>query len=532
MALVALVSCSGDNIYDREIDRELKELDRCIQVRKVLEEEKQIRIKSLTASLGDRTLSPSSRLTITSYLAAEYGTYCFDSLVFYLEQEAVLADMTGNRDIASSSRIRLATALASCGHYLEANEMLSKIDTAGFSHELYREYYKALYIFADACEEQAQSLGEYRLIGSSSDYLEKYLSYGDPGTGQWKFYRLRLYMLNRNYTKAEKAADELLETFPKGSGDYAFTAFYKSIICDCLLRDKDRLLWAIRAAQSDMLSMNKNYSALTMVASELSMTQPARAFEYIQLSLGDGLFYSGILRPWQISRVLPDIQTSFKQNQIKHQRHTLILNIIFIILIIVLALSLFTIFKSYREQKKLRLELEGANDVREQYIAQFLVRQSDWIDRLKSFQLSIIKKLRYGKTEDVVKELSMSDDVDREIKIFYEDFDNTFLALFPTFIEDFCNLLQDKACIGSLGQNGSGGGRAMNTELRIYALVRLGIDDSNEIARLLKYSVRTIYNYKVKIVNSAKGSKEDFEKAVKMIGRQHSDNGNGSTFTP
>lgn len=520
-------SCSALR-HDKEIESELKELDRCIQVRKLLEEEKLVRIKGLKASLDDRSSSPESRLSTVGRLTHEYNTYCFDSLVFWLERQIALADELANRNTASMARIRLASALASGGYYLESNEVFSKIDTSGFTNELYREYWHAMYIFADNLEENSEPLCSYRLVGSRSGYLEKSLLYGDPGSSLWKFYRMRLYMLKHSYAKADKAADELLAFFPKGSGDYAFTASYKSVICDSLHRDRDRLIWLIRSAQSDMLCLNKNYSALTMVASDLAVKDPARAFRYISMSLDDGLAFSGILRPWQISRLLPDIQAAFMQKELGVKRQIHLLNIIFIALIIILAVSLYIIYCYYRSLSRMRTELMEANNVREQYIAQFLVRQSDWIDRLKSFQLSIIKKIRFGKTDEVVRELSMSDDVDREIKIFHEDFDNTFLALFPTFIDEFNELLKEDARI--IPPASGNGGKAMNTELRIYALVRLGIDDSNEIARLLKYSVRTIYNYKVKILNSAKVDREIFEKAVKNIGKRQNAQGNHSTF--
>lgn len=517
LSFVMLFSSCSSVLYDREIEDELKELDRCIQSRKILEEDKLVRIRGLKASLSDGTRSGASRLTVMETLANEYNTYCFDSLVFYLEKHVELAGELGNVKAVSHSRIRLASAFASSGYYLEANEMFSKIDTSGFTDELYRSYWLSLYRLADNLEENSELLGDYRLVDSRRSYLEKALSYGDPTSELWKFYRMRLYILNRNYTKAEKAADELLASFPRGSGDYAFTASYKSLLCDLQLRDRERLLWLIRSAQSDMLCLNKNYSALTMVASELAMNDPARAFKYIQISLEDGLAFNGILRPWQISRFLPEIQTSFMQKEQGSKRKTYAINIICIVLILVLAVSLYVISRYYRSLVKLRSELVEANHVREQYIAQFMVRQSDWIDRLKSLQHSIIKKLRFGKTADVIKELSLSDDVDKEIKIFYEDFDKTFLALFPTFIEEFNDLLADEARISPAVV---GGGKVLNTELRIYALVRLGIDDSNDIARLLKYSVRTIYNYKVKIANSAKVDRESFEEAVKNIGKK------------
>ena len=60
-------------------------------------------------------------------------------------------------------------------------------------------------------------------------------------------------------------------------------------------------------------------------------------------------------------------------------------------------------------------------------------------------------------------------------------------------------------------------GELLNTELRIFALIRLGIDDSSQIAEFLRYSVNTIYNYRAKVKNKACVSRDDFEKLVEQI---------------
>lgn len=101
--------------------------------------------------------------------------------------------------------------------------------------------------------------------------------------------------------------------------------------------------------------------------------------------------------------------------------------------------------------------------------------------------------------------------LDEELEELYANFDTAFLHLFPDFVKKFNALLQDNEQI-ILKKD-----ELLNTELRIFALIRLGIEDSSQIAEFLRYSVNTIYNYRAKVKNKARGSREDFEDLVRKI---------------
>ncbi len=124
------------------------------------------------------------------------------------------------------------------------------------------------------------------------------------------------------------------------------------------------------------------------------------------------------------------------------------------------------------------------------------------------------KLLSAGKIEDLRKNLKSTEMIDGELKAFYRNFDTTFLKLFPTFVDDFNKLLKPDERI-VLNKDG-----LLNTELRIFALIRLGITDSVKIAQFLRYSVTTIYNYRVKTRNKALGNRKELEERVMEIGRQ------------
>ena len=150
--------------------------------------------------------------------------------------------------------------------------------------------------------------------------------------------------------------------------------------------------------------------------------------------------------------------------------------------------------------------------MKEEYIAIFLTMCSEYIDKISGIKRSVRRMLRDGKIDELKKEFLAAAVDDRELKVFYRNFDMTFLQLYPTFIDDFNSLLDKEARIEPKK------GELLTTELRIFALIRLGIRDSSKIAALLRYSATTIYNYRSKIKGHTLVSREDFEERIKTIG--------------
>ena len=153
------------------------------------------------------------------------------------------------------------------------------------------------------------------------------------------------------------------------------------------------------------------------------------------------------------------------------------------------------------------------SELKEVYIGRYMDQCLIYIDKLDSYRKSIGKLLSSNKVDDLKKLVKSTSMIDDDLKAFYEQFDKTFLSLFPTFVEDFNHLLLPEEAIvpkrvGSL-----------NTELRIFALIRLGITDSDSIAKFLRYSLTTIYNYRTKVRNKAAGDRGRLEAEVMKIGR-------------
>ena len=149
----------------------------------------------------------------------------------------------------------------------------------------------------------------------------------------------------------------------------------------------------------------------------------------------------------------------------------------------------------------------------EVYIGRYMDQCLVYIDKLDTYRKSIGKLLNSNRIDDLKKLLKSTSLVDDELKLFYEQFDNTFLSLFPSFVEDFNKLLLPEEAIIPKKEG------SLNTELRIFALIRLGISDSDSIAKFLRYSLTTIYNYRTKVRNKSLGDRNKLEAEVLKIGR-------------
>lgn len=158
------------------------------------------------------------------------------------------------------------------------------------------------------------------------------------------------------------------------------------------------------------------------------------------------------------------------------------------------------------------VRLEDSNEIKEKYIAYSFDLCSNYIDKIESLKNNLNKKVQTKKIDEVAKILSSNELLSNELKEFYYNFDNMFLGIYPTFVEEFNQLLSESEKI-KVKQ-----GELLSPELRIFALIRLGIIDSNKIAGYLHYSLSTIYNYRTKIKNKSAVPRDEFEERVMKIG--------------
>jgi cell division protein FtsL len=254
----------------------------------------------------------------------------------------------------------------------------------------------------------------------------------------------------------------------------------------------------------------------------------------------DALFCNARLRTFEIAQILPIIDKAYQTETEAHQKQ-LVISLICISLLS--AFLIIAIFFVYRQMKKLsvaRKELSLANEklntlnhelfatnaqlkntnqtlleanlIKEEYIGRYMDQCSVYIDKLDNYRRQLNKTAVAGKIDDLLRTIKSKQFIDDELKEFYNNFDTTFLQLFPTFVKDFTALLVDDEYVQLKS------GQLLNTELRIFALRRLGINDGVKMSQFLRCSLSTIYNYSAKIRGKAKDSRDEFEKKVMQIG--------------
>ena len=170
------------------------------------------------------------------------------------------------------------------------------------------------------------------------------------------------------------------------------------------------------------------------------------------------------------------------------------------------------LFRINKELKETNETLSESNIIKEEYIGRYMDQCSEYIDKLDNYRRSLNKLAGTGKTEEMMHLIKSNQLIEDELKDFYHNFDITFLQLFPDFVEEFSKLLADDEGF-QLRQ-----GQLMTTELRVFALIRLGITDSVKISHFLRCSLSTVYNYRTKMRNKALGNRDEFEEKVMRIG--------------
>jgi len=511
----------------------LAELDGYVASRPVYETRKRDQLEGIR-KLAASTRNPRRLFDNGMYAANEYFSYSFDSTQFYLKQCLDIAAQLRDVDRYNQAAITLGHLYAKAGHYMEAyNRLFAQIDTNTLSAPLKIDYLMALYDFS---RDLAGNSGmvERPPIQDRDVYRQRLYELLPKDSERWRVLRLDELRTQGRLDAADSLAQILLAGTNPEEHAYAIYAYERSEIAEMRGRPAERLDWLIKSAECDIINAVKDYASLAVISQIVLPTDVERSFRYLRIAQEDAIAYNAKLRPWQISQFFMEIEDAYAARRVRTQRATLISSILLSVLaLLLLLLTWFLVTRSRklsRTQKELaernRLlaaangslgelnkALSRTDRVKEKYIVDFLRRFSDNVNFVQAEDNHARNLLKQGKAEQLLKELSLSTRSEKSLKEFYRTFDQTFLqAICPDFVDRFNELLREDARFNP--KPGS-----LTTELRIFALIRLGVDDSREIAELLHYSQSTIYNYKVSVKNAALGDRDRFEEQVKKIGK-------------
>jgi hypothetical protein len=300
--------------------------------------------------------------------------------------------------------------------------------------------------------------------------------------------------------------------------DFAIATSSIAYLLNLQGNSKEAKQYLIQAAIADIKSSTKEAVALRNLAeilyNEGDLTHSA---QYIRHALEDAYFYHARHRQLEIGYILPIIEGE-RMNVIENQKDKISKFLLFISLLLVALIVAFLIIwmqlKRLNQAKQIIQKsndnLTEANKIKDEYIGYFFSLHSEFIEKLESFQKFVKRKVTARQFDDL-HNLPKDLDAHMERKALYSRFDQIFLKLFPDFVKGFNRLLRPEEQI-QLKKD-----ELLTPELRIYALIRLGINDNEKIAQFLNYSVNTIYTYKTKIKNKTLYSSEEFKKKIMDI---------------
>lgn len=499
------------SVSREQVDKILETLDREITVRDEYIGQRQARIDSIRRSLGrdhDRRW-----IETTLLLGDAYNSFNNDSALFVYSRGYDRAVALGEDSLATLFRLRRATILPLAGFNEDARREFEAVNPALLSPDLKIQYYSAgrqMYSYMASYFASYPESRDYfnRLALEAQGELLKLL---DEDSNTYLLNQGEYFYYTREYPKAKATLRELLDRLPESSNQYARASHIISEISKARGEHNDYVYYLALSAVADVKSATLEVVALQELGQMMyNLDDIDRAHVYLSTALQNAVDCHASMRVIQTAEALPIIESSHLHQQEQSRKHLVITMWVMVFLVIGLVGALVYLFYDKFKMHRLQRHLEAANHTKDVYISQFLNLCSIYMDKLNQFCKIANRKITTGKVDDLYKITKSGKFVEENSKEFYETFDNAFLHLYPTFVADVNRLLRpDQQIVLAKGEK-------MNTDLRILAFMRLGIDESQRIAQVLNYSVYTIYTYRNKLKNRAI-DRDRFEQDVLKI---------------
>lgn len=526
------------------VDSLIKELDEAIAKRPQYVLQKEKHLEELKEKLQNEK-NPRNRFELLGELYTEYNFFNTDSVLMIVKERQKLAKELD--DVVSNIHATLnwVEVLSTTGMFKEALDCMVSVDRENIPDFLlpyYYHLYRTIYGYmSDYAVDDTQKKYYDRLTDT---YRDSILLVNDPKSST------HIVVLADKLNEAgemDKAISLVEQSFLVNPHNFSE---HEQAIITYTLSESYRLKgetekqkeYLLQSAIADMTTATMEYVSLRNLAVILYQEDDIdRAYSYLKMCMEDASNSNTRLRMVEIQKIFPVINDVYQENKMAQQKKLKVMLLLISLLSIVLICSLFYLKRQMKKLAAARKQVVDANEqltklneelsvinkklkgtnhslvettyLKETYIGRYMDQCSAYIEKMDAYRKSLSKIALTGKMADLVSKIKSSQFIDDELKSFYANFDDTFLSLFPTFVEDFNELLIESERV-VLKPN-----ERMNTELRIFALVRLGITDSVKIAQFLRYSVSTIYNYRTKARNKALGNRDDFEKKVAHIGK-------------
>ena len=526
------ISLQTVNAQQTDIDRLYNTIDSLIEHRSELLAEKEIRLKALKDGLQEG-LDEDQLFKLNERIYDEYMAYNFDSAYYYINKNVERQRALGHADRFAASAVRMAHILAVSGIFNNARLLLNEVRVEDISTANKIDYYEQqseLNLFRSEMANFTPLFPAY--VDSMQHYRQKILEIAPHDSYNYIF-NLATYTCEQGEVdKAIKMLEDYLPKLRQGDRHYSIVtstlAFFYTHKDQPKTREKYLLLSAISDLRASILE-NNSLRELSIIL--LERQEYKKAYNYLQQASADAKLYGSRLRSLQAARLAPLITQAYDTERVRTQNRTYILLAILSVITLLLIGTIAFILSMMRKRRAaiekintLNQELERrnaaveaannemkeSNRIKDEYIGRFLELSSNYIQRDEERAKLLNRLARDKKMAELYAELKSSSSLNESIRLFYQNFDTAFLNIYPNFIKE----------VNSLMANGNqfevDGGQKLTTELRILALIRLGINDNQKIADILRSSITTIYTYRSKIKSRAL-SKDTFEDEIRII---------------
>ena len=457
------------------------------------------------------------KYAIEKELFAGYQSFVVDSALLYAQKKLSLAQRLNDAEELSYSYLDVASMLIKGGNYKEANEVLQRLNVRNASSNLRSYYYTVNQDLYTTLQTVSLTANERKLYNEKSSlYKDSILSLKlDPSV--WV---VTDRMMDKHRYK--DALQILLKEYPTLNVDdrrMAYVAYSISDIYRLMGNREKEKQYLIVSAIADIKSAVKEYISLRRLATLLYEDGDIeRSYLYMKRALEDAIYCNARLRVIEVSDIMPIINKAY-EDKTQREKHVTLLALVSISVLSLMLIGL--VFLLRRQMKKLSVtqralrdknaELYKLNDVlsktndalsesndslseasriKDMYIAQFMTECSTYIDKMELYRKQLRKVATTGSKTELLDILKSPTFIEKEVDAFFATFDATFLSLFPNFVHDFNQLLLPESQVVNKKD------KRLNTELRICALIRLGISDNERLAAFLRCSKATIYSYR------------------------------------
>lgn len=542
LCLCTICMCRLHAADSSRADSLLLKLDQAIKERPIYMEQKELKLVELKRLLH-RQIPDEERFAILGTLLDEYRSFNTDSALHMAEEREQIAIRLGNREYIDNARMNKADVLGMTGMYKEVMDLMRNIHIDRLPVDIHPYYYHIYRTVYGLMADYAVTAYEKKLYTELTDkYRDSLLLVNKDNLLIHTLIQSDQYNVCNEYDKAIRLLTDYLALQKDYEHDVAICAYTLSESYR-LKGDKEKEKeYLIVSAMADMKTAVREYISLRKLAVLLYQEGDIeRAYSYVKICMEDAAACNARLRKLEILEIFPIINDAYQQKTEKQQEQMKWALVSISLLSLFLLLAIFYVYKQMKKVAAARREVIDANKrlkelndelhlsnaqlkeanhsiaensyLKEEYIGRYMDQCSVYLEKMDNYRRSLGKIAATGNVEELYKNIKSSKFIEGELKEFYTNFDNTFLQLFPTFVEDFNALLADDEQISLKA------GERMNTELRIFALIRLGITDSVKIAQFLRYSVTTIYNYRTKVRNKAAGDRDLLEQEVMTIGK-------------